>query len=199
MHKPTSLIVAASLIVAFGLGCKGSGPGDDEVNPIGAKKPTAKKVVAAPKAPEPPKEDVKGGDTENPDAKKPQTTPEPAPLNAKIEMPQTPELPIDESKLDVVVAHMGSVVDILEKNSGDPGKAAAALDEYLQTNKKSVVAWRQEMEALKEKLTPEQQQLLGVKLLGRLGPVMQKLQALNEAHPELFSDPKVKEVWGQLQ
>ncbi len=189
MNKPIALFVMIALFVSVGLGCKESAPAGEESSPI-TTKPVARKAAPEQAAPDVPPE------TET--ANEPEKAPEPIPAPT-VDLPKTPELPIDEAKLDVVVGHMSSVVGILEANAADPGKAAAALDEYLQKNKQAITDWRAEMEALKDKLTPEQQQVLGVKLLGRLGPVMQKLQGLNEAHPELFSDPKVKEVWGQLQ
>ena len=103
-------------------------------------------------------------------------------------------LPIDEKKLDKLVEYSEAMATILEQNAADPAAAAKALEEYLGKNKEERDALLQEFEGLKDKLTPEQQSALGMKLLTKLGPLMQRMQKLFTDHPELASDPRIRDA-----
>jgi hypothetical protein len=102
------------------------------------------------------------------------------------------DFPIGEAKLDQLVKFSEEMATILEENATDAAAAAKKLEEYLGTNKEAREALLKEFEGMKEKLTPEQQTALGMKLLSKLGPLMQRMQKLFQEHPELASDPRIQ-------
>ena len=104
------------------------------------------------------------------------------------------DLPIEEAKLDQLVKYSEEMATILEENAADPAAAAKKLEEYLGANKDEREALLGEFEGLKQKLTPDQQTALGMKLLSKLGPLMQRMQKLFQEHPNLASDPRIQEA-----
>jgi hypothetical protein len=210
MKRSIAFLALSGLLLASQVGCKKdeapAAPAGGE--PLSA---AAEKAAADPNAPQSVKDMQAAGAAAAAAAEKaaaeatgelqPQPTPAPADSPAAVvpdRLPAAPaaggDLPIEEAKLDKLIEYSEAMTKILEDNATDPAAAAAKLEEYLTSNKDEREALLKDFEGLKEKLTPEQQTALGMKLLTKLGPLMQRMQKLFTEHPELASDPRIQEA-----
>lgn len=217
MKRSFAWFTALGLAVALQIGCKKDEPAQTPpAQPAaGVEQPAAPTPAAtgeaggaaqeapaqeSPKAAQPsdqPAQGTAGGQAAGGTAEvQPQPTPSDSPAAVVPEGPAAAqgELPIDESKLDKLIEYSEAMTTILEQNATDPAAAAKKLEEYLASNKAEREQLLTEFEGLKEKLTPEQQTALGMKLLTKLGPLMQRMQKLFMEHPELASDPRIQEA-----
>ena len=198
MKKLIAVASVLSLVLALGIGCKKDGAAGE-----GAPS-TAEKAEKAEKAEPAKAEPAKAEPAKAEPAKAEPARAEPAKAEpAKAEPAKAPgtdvELPISDELLDEMVGYIDAMAKILEENVDDAGKAAAALDKFIEEKKDRLEAIKKKMDGVKAELTTEQQRALGMKFMEKMGPSMQRLMKLNAEHPELFSDPKIVEAMSKVK
>ncbi len=97
-----------------------------------------------------------------------------------------------------MVQHLKNVTRILNENSDDCDKAAAALKKYVDDNKANIIALRKEGDEAQAKMNKEQKSKLSTQTILLMGPIAKDL-ALAQAHFATKCRQQAEEVAKQMQ